>query len=218
MIPFDSQTFFALLGDINLTYWPAILSAMGGALVLLFIARLQTPIASRLVLLFLSAGWAWSGFVFYGVFLSTLVWASWVFEYVCYAQAGLFAVCALLPHPPTLSLRADNTGWAAASTVAFCAIFYPLIAAQVGHAWPGAQLLGITPGPLAAATLGLLCLTEVRYRLVLGVVPALTLLITLYLALNLAIWEDLILVAIGLGGFAWSLIAVRRNAAPDASG
>lgn len=215
MIPFDSETFFALLGDINLTYWPAILSAMGGGLLLLLVARQPIPVASRIVLLLLAGAWAWSGFVFYGVFLSSLVWAAWVFEFVFYAQAGMFAVCALLPRPPGIVLRADNAGWVAASTLAFCTIFYPLIAAQVGHAWPGAQLLGIAPGPLAAATLGLLCLTDIRHRLVLGAVPCLVLLITLYLAFGLAIWEDLILVAVGFGGFAWSLLGSRRETLPD---
>lgn len=218
MIPFDSETFFALLGDINLTYWPAILSAMGGALLLLVVARFGTAIASRFALLLLAAAWAWSGFVYYGVFLSTLVWAAWIFEIVFYVQAGMLAVCAMLPRPPGLSLRADNAGWVAASTLAFCTIFYPLIAAQVGHAWPGAQLLGIAPGPLAAATLGLLCLSEARYRLVLGAVPALALLITLYLAVSLAIWEDLILVAVGFGGFVWSLLRPRRNGEPQHQG
>jgi Family of unknown function (DUF6064) len=211
MIPFSSEVYFALYYDYNLAIWPAQALAYLLGLSALLLARYPFPASDRLVLAILAAGWLWSGHVFVGRHLSSLLWAAWIFEAVFVLEALALLAAAVAPSPLRFRLRPDNESWTAAFVLLFCAVFYPVFAAQAsGHVWPATQLIGVAPAPTAVLTIGFLLLARSRWALGLAVVPAAYLVVTAYLGWQFAITEDLVLVAVGLAGLVVLILARRK--------
>jgi hypothetical protein len=87
-----------------------------------------------------------------------------------------------------------------------------LVDGLVGHGWRSLRVVGLAPGPTAAFTLGMLLLTVGRPPLRLAVIPLLWTLVAGATAWILAIPQDLVLPAAGLGAFALILGKNRREA------
>jgi len=202
MIPFSGEVFFAVLQDYNLAMWPVHALAYVLAIVIVVLAYHGTAIGGRLIAAIMAAAWCWLGIGFVDQVFTPLLWASWMLKTAFLVEAGMFAVMAIMPRPIQIRLAPDNRSWTAGLIFILCAILYPVLAAQWNHAWPSAQLLGAAPAPTAVFTIGLLLLAPSRFAKLLAVIPALFLLITAYLGVGLAIWEDVLLAAIGLAGLA----------------
>lgn len=213
MIPFSSEVYFSLFADLNRSLWQANLIGYGLAILVIVLATKLPRIGDRLIPLMLAAAWCWSGLVFFGQAMAEIFWPAWIFKIAFLIQAALLAGLALLPSPLPLGMQADNKSWTAGMIFAVCLIFYPLLAAQMGHAWPTAQLIGIAPVPNAVFTLAALCLAPGRTTKFLSLIPATFLVITAYLAVELSIWEDFLMVLCGL----FALRATFGNADPAGS-
>lgn len=198
MIPFSEETYFTLFADTNLTHWRAIIGAYVLLVVIVVCARIGFKGSDRIVLLVVSAASAWTAWLYFGQILSSVLWASWIFAGAFYLQAAIALGLAFAPSPPVFRLVADNRSWTGAAALAFAAIFFPLLAAQVGHAWPQAQLPGIAPAVTASLTLCVLVLTRSKIGFILLPIPLIYMIITLYLAIGLGIWEDLLLIGVTL--------------------
>lgn len=211
MIPFSSEVYFSLFADLNRSLWQANLIAYGLAVALIALAMRMPRFGDRLIPLILAAGWCWSGLVFFGQAMADIFWPAWIFKAAFLLQAALLAGLALLPNPIALRIQADNRSWTAGMIFAVCLIFYPLLAAQLGHAWPSAQLIGNAPAPVAVFTIAVLSLAPGRLVKGLAAIPAAFLVITAYLALELSIWEDFLLVLCGM----FALAGIFKSAASD---
>jgi len=206
MIPFSAEVYFSLFEDANLAQWPAQLIAYGLAVCIITLARKPSRFGDRLIPVILAAGWCWIGISFFDRVLSPVLWAAWIFKVAFLFQAVLFLATAFLPKPIPFHMHADNIGWTAGSLLVVGLLIYPVLAAQLGHAWPLAQLLGVAPGPSVVFTIAVLSLAPGTMSRLLAVIPALSVLISAYVAWDLAIWEDLLLAlagGVGLVGLYW---------------
>jgi len=202
MIPFSNEVYFSLLADLNQTFWPATWIGYALAILVVVLAMKFPRVGDRLIPITLSIGWCWTGSVFYGHAMADIFWPAWIVKIVFLIQAALLAGLALIPNPLSLRMVADNKSWTSGMVVAVCLIFFPLLAAQMGHAWPNAQLIGNAPAPIAVFTLAILCLAPGTISKALSVLPATYVFITAYLALELSIWEDFLLVLSALAALA----------------
>lgn len=198
MIPFSNEVYFSLFADLNQTFWPANWIGYGLAILIVVLAMKLPRVGDRLIPIILAVAWCWAGSVFFGRTMADIFWPAWIFKIAFLIQAALLAGLALIPDPVPLRMKADNKSWACGMIMAVCLIFFPLLAAQMGHAWPNAQLIGNAPVPIAVFTLAILCLAPGRISKALSLLPGLFLLIAAYLALELRIWEDFLLVFCGL--------------------
>lgn len=216
MIPFSNEVYFSLFADLNPALWPAHLVAYGFALLIVVLATKNWAIRDRLIPVIMAGGWFWIGLIFFDQALASVLWAAWIFKAAFWAQAGLLAGIACLPKPIPIRLLTDNRSWTAGLFFMVCTIFYPLLAAQWGHAWPNAQLLGIAPLPTVVFTIGVLNIAPSKPGRILVILPACFALISLLLAWNLGIWEDVLLAFLGLFGVT-RIFAGSRDAGPLSS-
>lgn len=214
MIPFSNEVYFSLFAELNQTFWQANWIGYALAILVVVLAMKLPRIGDRLIPIILAVAWCWTGSVFFGQAISDIFWPAWIFKIGFLVQAALLAGLALIPDPLPLRMTADNKSWTAGMIIAVCLIFFPLLAAQMGHAWPNAQLIGNAPAPIAVFTLAILCLAPGPITKALSVLPAAFLLITAYLALELSIWEDFLLIFCGLV----ALIMTFRNTGSTRSG
>ena len=214
MIPFNEEVYFAIFADYNLEIWPMQPIAYLVGIILFGLARYPFPFSGRIVLAAIALCWIYMAQNYLAVFLSQLLWATWILQILFYLQALILLVVAILPSRPEIRLTANNEGWTAVAIAAFVMIFYPMIAAQTGgHAWPATQLAGVAPLPSAVLTIALMVLAPPRRAILLVVVPALVVLIGSLLAIGLGIWEDLVLAAVAAAGL-WVLVKNARSTTP----
>lgn len=214
MIPFSNEVYFSLFADLNQTFWQATWIGYALAILVVVLAMKLPRIGNRLIPIILSVAWCWTGAVFYGQAMADIFWPAWIFKIVFLVQAAFLAGLAVIPKPLPLRMIADNKSWASGMIIAVCLIFFPLLAAQMGHAWPNAQLIGNAPAPIAVFTLAVLCLAPGPISKVLSVLPAVYVFLTAYLAFDLSIWEDFLLVLCGLA----ALAIIFKNAGSPQSG
>ena len=149
MIPFNEEVYFAIFADYNLEIWPMQPIAYLVGIILFGLARYPFPFSGRIVLAAIALCWIYMAQNYLAVFLSQLLWATWILQILFYLQALVLLVVAVLPSRPEIRMTANNEGWTAVAIAAFVMIFYPMIAAQTGggHAWPATQLAGVAPLP-----------------------------------------------------------------------
>ncbi|WP_018141842.1 MULTISPECIES: DUF6064 family protein [unclassified Thioalkalivibrio] len=215
MLPFDSATWLAILGQYNTAIWP--LHAVGALLALVAVALAFTGWrgAARVTGLMLGVLWIWTGVVFFGGSLAPFHFASEWLAGVFVAQ-GLMLLFAL-----TLmgQARFDSPGWpgglagsGAALMIVYALAGYPLLdLALTGTPWTQLQYVGVAPGPTMLLTLGLLLLARPRPPLVLAIIPLLWALVTGYIAWELDLWLEYPPAALGVTAFGLLLVRWLRS-------
>ncbi|PRY71801.1 DUF6064 family protein [Halomonas ventosae] len=185
LLMFSPRVYTRLFELHNQALWPAqLLALLLGAVALLLLLR-PRPQGTRLVVMLLAVAWA---FVAWAFLWRRYVPIHWGIAYV----VPLFGLQALLL--VTLgSLRGRlrlPVHWSVRRSLgiglfAYALALHPLTALATGRGLAGAEVIGLTPDPLAIATLGVAAMAEPAPRAwALLVVPALWCLLsalTLYL-------------------------------------
>lgn len=202
MLPFDSATWLAILGQYNTAIWPLHAVAVLMALVAVATALMGSRGSARVTGLMLAVLWAWTGIAFFGGSLAPFHFASGWLAGVFVAQ-GLMLVFAL-----TLLGRA-RFGWSgglggsgAVLMIVYALVGYPLLdLALNGTPWAQLQYVGVAPGPTMLLTLGLLLLAQPRPPLVLAIIPLLWALVSGYMAWGLDLPSEYFSAVLGVASF-----------------
>jgi hypothetical protein len=213
-LPFTVDQFLDVFARMNAALWPAQVGGYLLGVLALALALRGGDLAARAVPALLAGAWAFVGAVYHLLFFAPVNPAAWLFGAGFLFQAVLFADAA--------ARRRLAFGWvrsgralAGLAVVAYAGIFYPLLGAALGHAWPRSPVFGVAPCPTTIFTFGILLLARGRVPLRLLAVPFLWALVGASAALHLRVREDLGLVAAGV--IATALLLPGRRAPPAAA-
>ncbi|TLF50402.1 MFS transporter permease [Halomonas urmiana] len=198
----------------NQALWPAQLLALAlGAMALAVLLR-PGPRGTRLVVVLLAVAWAFVTWTFLWQRYAPLQWGiahvAPLFGLQALLLAGLGTLRAGLRLPRRWSVRRGL----GIGLFAYALALHPLVALATGRGLAGAEILGLTPDPLAIATLGVLAMAEpARRAWALLALPALWCLqsaLTLYLLREPGAWLPLLAVAAALAARWWPAPAALR--------
>lgn len=198
MIPYSAEVFFAILAEYNLSVWPAQLVALilGLAAVGLIV---WAPQRARLfVTLVLVAAWGWTGVVYHlGEFAAIDFWA-YGFSAVFVLQGLLLSWAGLIRGRLRFEAGRDAVSMTGAAVMVLALVAHPLLALALGRDLTEAAYMGVAPGPCVVFTLGVLVTARPAAPLYLFVLPLCWCVIAGAVAVQLGIYEDIVLVAAGL--------------------
>jgi hypothetical protein len=208
MLPFSREQFVRVFVDYNLGVWPAqVVAYLLGAAAIVALVRPGRR-ADRTIGAILTAMWLWTGVGYHWFYFSAINQAAIVFGAAFVLQGALLASATLLGRLRfgTASRPSAWLGWA---FVAYAFVFYPLVGAWSGHAYPAMPVFGITPCPVTLFTFGMLLLSVDPVPRGLLVVPFLWSLIGGSAALLLGIPQDWPLLLSGIVVVPWVLLRDR---------
>lgn len=211
MLPFTAEILFAQLAQYNGAVWPAQIVANGMAVVAIALVLRRVPGGCRLIGASLAAAWVWNGVVYYLMHLATIDFSAPIFALFCIVEGLLIAWGAVIRGRISFRFRPGPAGWTGLGLAIFAMAGYPLLGWLAGHSWPCAALVGVTPGPTALFTIGMLLLTGGRTPLHLVIIPLFWSLIAGATAWILDIREDLVLPMAGIGGLLLVLWKNRKH-------
>ncbi|SMF01930.1 hypothetical protein SAMN06265365_1432 [Tistlia consotensis] len=216
MLPYDAETLDAFLALLNRSLWPIqpLALLLAAAALALALRPRAVPQASRIVSGLLALAWAWVGWDFFLQRFAELNFAAPLYGAGFLLQALLLLGLGLLRGRPAFGPRAPRFARTGAALALLALLACPLAGALLAGDWQAAPLVGLTPGPTALFTLGLLLLSG-RGALPLAVLPSLWCLVAGFEGWALGLPQDLALLALGLGGGA---LLVLRGRPAGASG
>lgn len=216
MAPFSQQTLFQLAARYNAYIEPLqILIYLPTLLIFALLLRGTKQDTSRGVLLLLGSEWAMVGVLFWYNFVADVHWVGNVAGSF-YLAAGLYyAVGASRSFPPHFRWRRDNTTLVSLTITAIGILGYPGISWVIGREYPAVTTYGLMPGSVALLTLGVTLSSRPGPRLWLLLPPLLVALLSPFSILWWEVWEDYILLPLGLIGFvAWAKWHKKNKDAP----
>jgi hypothetical protein len=209
LLPFTVQQFFSVFADYNQTIWPMqwVLTAAAVCVVILSISRVAWK--DRAICLLLAGLWAWTAAAYHLLQFSRINTAAFVFAAFYLLEAALFVGWAISGRPLELRYRIGAASTLGVAMLAYSLVAYPMLGRWLGHAYPSTPTFGV-PCPTTIFTLGVLALARARGVTRLAVVPLFWSAVGGSAAFLLGVWQDLGLIASGIG-VAGLLVLGRRQ-------
>jgi len=151
---FSLPAYFGIFEQINAAFWPG--AHMVSLLVGLAIAGVlcwPAKWSSQVVYGVLAIVWAWTGWYFVALEYVAINWAVAYVVPAFFAQTLLFACAALSGRGLALQERPLRP---TVLMFVFAVIIYPASSVILGRPWQAAEVFGLSPDPLVAATLAVL--------------------------------------------------------------
>jgi len=198
----------------NQTLWPAQLLALAlGGMALVALLR-PNPRASRLVALLLAVGWAVVAWTFLWQRYSPVHWGITYAIPLFGLQTLLLVALGCLRGGLRLPSHWSVRRGIGIGLFGYALTLHPLVAVVTGRGLSGAEVIGLTPDPLAMATLGVAAMTEsARHAWSLLVIPALWCLqsgLTLAILGEEGTWLPLLAVVAALTARLWPAHSALR--------
>ena len=192
-MPFTVQQFFEVFASYNAAIWPAQIAAYVFGLAVVASIGLKWPNAPLFILSALAFMWLWNGIGYQLMFFAPINPAAKVFAGTFVVQAMLLAGCAIAPRGLTFQIGRDVRSAAGLMFILFAMFVYPALGFLAGHGFMSGPMFGVAPCPTTIFTIGLLLLAHGRLVSVLAIIPFLWSLVGLAAALQLRMYEDLVL-------------------------
>lgn len=209
-LPFTSSEFFAVFRDYNLAVWPAQVLLLALAVAVLVLVAKPRPWSGAAIAGLLAFLWAWLAVVYHLLFFAAINPLAYAFALFSLAGAGVFAWYAVRGE-----LRfAPGTGprpLAGGALILYALVVYPVWSWFGGHAYPAMPTFGL-PCPTTLFTIGVTGFLVEPCPRVLLAVPLLWCVVGTQAAFLLGVTQDLGLIAAGLAGV-WFLLVARREGA-----
>lgn len=166
---FSQPAYYGIFEQINAAFWPG--AHMVSLLVGLAIAgALWWPgkWSSQVVYGLLAIIWAWTGGYFMALEYAAINWAATYVVPAFFVQALLFAGAALSGRGLALQEKPLRP---AVLMFVFAVIMYPATGVVLGRPWQAAEVFGLSPDPLVAATLAVLLASKGRLSSTTWILP-----------------------------------------------
>jgi len=191
----------------NQALWPAqLLALVLGAAALALLLR-PRPWGTRLVVALLAVAWIFVAWAFLWQRYAPVHWGMNYVMPLFALQALLLVILSNLRGGLRLPGRWSVRRGLGIGLFAYALLLHPLTALATGRGLSGAEVIGLTPDPLAIATLGLAAMAEpARRAWPLLIIPGLWCLqsgLTLELLGEQGAWLPLLAVAVTLGARLW---------------
>jgi hypothetical protein len=191
----------------NQAIWPMQIIGYVLALITVVLAFKRTVWASRIKFSVLAFFWLWVALMYWLPSAGPAFPIGYVFL-VLYIIEGVLFLLQAIKGKLTFGTYNKTHTIGGLTMILYAMIGYPLLAIILGHPYPQASLIGLTPCPLTLYTFGLLLLTR-------SAVPIILLIIPLFwglsgvLWISIGMWED---VGMVLGSLiAVALILIRNK-------
>ena len=209
LIPFSPDVYVSIFGGYNAWAWPAF--AVAAVITAVALSRLLRGDgqAGRLLALSIAASWIWTGWAFHLETYAMLNWAAVPFGWLFIAQGLGCALWAGLPGrvPVIFHARYAPPGF----FLMACALaLHPLLVLVSGDAARHAHLFGITPAPVAAASVAALFFLKGRGSLWLLAWPVVWSAWDLASAWRMMLYRDAALPALTLAAAVFLIFRARR--------
>ncbi|MFG6159201.1 DUF6064 family protein [Halomonas sp. 1390] len=208
LLMFSPRVYARLFELHNQALWPAQLLALAlGAAALAVLLR-PGPRGTRLVVVLLAVAWAFVAWAFLWQRYAPIHWGIAYVAPLFGLQALLLAGLAVRRGGLHLARHGRVRRGLGIGLFAYALVLHPLVALATGRGLAGAEVLGLTPDPLAIATLGVLAMAQpARRAWTLLALPALWCLqsgLTLYLLGEQGAWLPPLALAAALAARCWS--------------
>ena len=182
-----------------------------GALATIVIAVRPVRGSGRAIGALLAVAWLWTGYGYHYLHFATINFVAPLYAGLFVLQGLLLLWTGLIRGSLAVRFRAGLFGWAGLALALAALAAGPLADWLFAQDWRSVRVVGLAPAPTTVFTLGLLLLSQGRTPLHLSVIPFLWTLIAGATGWILAIPQDLVLPAAGLGGFALMVWKKRRQ-------
>jgi len=197
VLPFTSAQFFQVFADYNEAIWPVQIVAYG--LGLLTLAALVRGGSDRFVAGTIAAMWAWTGIAYHVFFFGSINAAAYGFGVLFVAQSAAFLWTGVLQGRLHFGWSDDARCWIGAASIGYAALVYPAVGMALGHAYRELPQFGVTPCPLVIFTFGCFLLLRTPAPWWMLAIPIVWSLIGGTAAFLLAVPQDWVLPASGVG-------------------
>lgn len=213
--PFDARQFLEVISGYNAGVWPMpVVFYLLAAAMLVWGVR-SGPRGDRLLSGGLALLWGWMGVVYHWIYFTAINPAAWVFGGFFLVQGVLFLGAGVFGRRLRFRLHPDGFGITGALFLTYALLFYPVVGAMAGHAYPDGPTFGL-PCPTTIATFGFLLWATRRVPLWILWIPLAWSFIGGSAAVQFGIPEDYGLLVVGLMGTALVLLKNGRIKAADA--
>ncbi len=207
LLMFSPRVYARLFELHNQALWPAqLLALVLGGMAMVVLLR-PGPRGTRLVAMLLAVAWAFVAWVFLWQRYAPIHWGIAYVVPLFGLQALLLAALGSLPGELRLPERWSVRRGLGTGLFIYALALHPLTALTTGRGVAGAEVIGLTPDPLAMATLGLAAMARPAPRAwLLLVIPALWCLLstlTLLLLDTPGAWLPLLAIVAALAARLW---------------
>ncbi|MDT8880125.1 DUF6064 family protein [Halomonas saccharevitans] len=214
LLMFSPRVYARLFELHNQALWPAQLLGLALGGVALAVLLRPGPRGTRLIVALLAVAWAFVGWAFLWQRYAPIHWGIAYVAPLFGLQALLLAGLSTLRAGLHLPRRWNVRRGLGIGLFAYALLLHPLVTTATGRGLAGAEILGLTPDPLAIATLGVMAMAEpARHAWALLALPALWCLqsgFTLYILGEPGAWLPLLAVITALVARWWPAPAAQR--------
>jgi len=139
----------------------------------------------------------WMGLVYHLRYFTTINPAAYVFGGLFVLQAIFFFAVGTLTHKLWFRFHPNSYALVGSFFILYGLIIYPLLGYSSGHSYPYAPTFGL-PCPTTIFTFGLLLWTDRKIPKFLLVIPVMWALVGFFATFQLNVWEDAMLLVVGL--------------------
>lgn len=195
-LPFTIEQFLAVFKQYNLSVFPMQIIMLLFAFISIFLVFKKIRHGNKIISLFLAFFWIWIGSIYHIIFFSSINKSAYFFGALFIVQGILFLLYGF-GNKLSFQFKKDLYGMIGLSFVFYGLAVYPALNYFLGHWWPSNPTFGL-PCPTTIFTFGLLLWTNKRVPKSILIIPLLWSLIGVSAAINLGIWEDVVLVIAGV--------------------
>jgi hypothetical protein len=173
LLLFSPRTYYRMIERHNETVWPAQLLTMALGIGILGMLLRPTARHGRIIAGILATLWIGVAWVFLLERYATINWAIRYLLPLFVLEALLLVWWGVIGGKLIFAIQPARHNTIGALLFVMSLLIYPGLAAIFGRPWKQSEIFGITPDPTVLATVGLLVMTNSRYRWGLLPVPLL---------------------------------------------
>jgi hypothetical protein len=211
MLPFTAEILFSSFEQHYRALWPLPVLAPAIALALVLLTLRPVRHGDRAIAGVLALAWVWVGAGHFILHFAAIDFAAPAYGALFVLQALLLAWTGVARGGLAFRFAGELFGWCGLALAFAATIAWPLADGLFGYGWASARVIGLSPGPTAVFTLGLLLLAVGRAPLHLAIIPLLWTAIAGATAWILGIRQDLALPVAGVGAIALLVWKNRRR-------
>jgi hypothetical protein len=195
--PFSPEQFFAVFEKYNLQVFPAQIFLMLFGLLALVLLHTKKKTKHSLIGLITGIFWVWTGLVYHMGFFAAINPIARIFGIIFMIQGGLIIMNAFMKDKFSFELQRSARSIIGELLIVYGLLIYPLISYLLAGNLQHVISVGL-PCPTTIATFGFFMLAGPRFPRYLLIIPFLWAIVGVSAAINLGVWQDLMILVAAL--------------------
>ena len=195
--PFTPEQFFAVFEKYNMLVFPAQIFLILIGLLALVLLHTRKKTKHSLIGLITGIFWLWTGLVYHIGFFAAINPVARIFGIVFMVQGALIIMNAFMKGKFSFELQRSARSMIGELLIVYGLLIYPLISYLLSGNLQHVISVGL-PCPTTIATFGIFMLAGPRFPKYLLIIPFLWALVGVSAAINLGVWQDLMILVAAL--------------------